>query len=134
MMGYGMKRSSKTVVITGLAALLLTACAQAEPKAAGPLCTPVSREAFASQPIRTKYDFDYDALTFSRAFGHMECNEVKDVGLRMFLTYPVCTLTGPGVLKIKSQGVETYYLPGVGRPVTVSLHEGKLTCSLDPIQ
>ena len=48
----------------------------------GPPCRTITARAFAASIVKVRLRFEYDDLTFERAFGHVYCDEIHDDGGR----------------------------------------------------
>ena len=73
-------------------------------------------------------NFSYGGADFSRRFGHASCAAPQGGGLIPGEVFHVCQFTGPAALAVTTSAGTTYFKPGVGRPATVTLREGKATC------
>jgi hypothetical protein len=93
----------------------------------GPPCTPMSGEAFDHQLFHPDlHGFDFQGVRVSYAFGGAECREYGD----RRASYRRCMFSGPGVIRVILNDVETVYIPGIGHPATISVINGKLSCVL----
>ncbi|HEY5411197.1 MAG TPA: hypothetical protein VIJ94_10775 [Caulobacteraceae bacterium] len=94
---------------------------------AGPPCPAVSPRALADTVVKPGGAFQYDDVTFSRAYGHVYCDEIHDDGGRGLGSHPVCQFTGPAVLKVTTPKGSFYFAPSTG-PATVAVAGDIPTC------
>jgi hypothetical protein len=93
----------------------------------GPPCAPLTRVAFEHQPFHPDvHGFDFQDMKVVYAFGDSECRRYGD----WRASYTRCMFTSPGVVHVTAGGAEAFYTPGIGRPATVTLANGKLSCVL----
>ncbi len=93
---------------------------------AGPPCPVLTLAEFDALPVKPKKTFIFNEVTFDRRFGHVACNVVGDGGGTGFA--PICQFTAPAVLRVTTKRGVSYFKPGVGNPVTVTLAGGTPRC------
>jgi len=96
----------------------------------GDPCPALTHEAYLAQGVAPRMAFEFQKVKFARRFGHADCAVVdyRDAGGGG--GHPVCQFTGPALLVITSEGTESYFAPGIGRPATVSVEHGQAHCVL----
>jgi len=93
----------------------------------GPPCAPMSRQAFEALAFRPEvHGFNFQDVNFAYAFGDAECREYGD----RRSNYRRCMFTSPGVIRVRLNGADAFYAPGIGQPATVSVVDSKLSCVL----
>jgi len=101
--------------------------AAADPSSiAGAACPALTKAEFDALPVQPKKTHIFNEVTFTRRFGHVECNVVPDGGGTGFA--PICQFSGPAVLKVSTGRGEFYFKPGVGKPATVTTPGGVPRC------
>jgi hypothetical protein len=90
---------------------------------AGPPCPQERREAFQAG-LQPRYVFDFNNVTFARAYGEADCRAYGDA----LASYRKCMFTSPGVVRVKAGKAEAFYNPGIGRPATVTVEKGRISC------
>ena len=96
----------------------------------GPPCPAMTAQAFAARGFKVKNPLSYDGAVMLRASGHVSCSPIAYDGGRGLDTYPVCQFTSPGALKVTTAKGDFYFVPGIGRPATVSTPDGVARCVL----
>ena len=93
-------------------------------------CPTLTPAAYATQGIQPRMAFEFGKVRFARRFGHADCAVVgyRDDGGGG--GHPVCQFTGPALLAITVDRVESYFAPGIGTPATVSVEGGRARCVL----
>jgi hypothetical protein len=93
---------------------------------AGPPC-PLAARPWPIGPIKPKR-FSYRGAAFERRYGAVWCEAVPDDGLFRRTSHTVCQFTSPGQLAVATAHRRILWEPGVGRPATVTLREGRIAC------
>jgi hypothetical protein len=96
----------------------------------GAPCPALTRAAYIQQGIEPKKAFEFQKVRFARRFGHADCAVVAYRDASGTGGHPVCQFTGPALLAVTADGVESYFAPGVGVPATVSVENGRARCVL----
>ncbi len=96
----------------------------------GEPCPTLTAEAFAAQNLKPKRSFDYREVKLARAYGHVECRQIKNAGGQGLGSHTVCQFTSPAVLQVTTAKGEFFFLPGIGRPATVAIEGGEAHCVL----
>jgi hypothetical protein len=94
----------------------------------GPPCPTLTAQAFTARGLEAGKTFDFGGLTFSRRFGHAQCNEAASGGLLGAGSFPVCQFTSPDVLAVKAGKALYLFEPGLGRKATILARDGKVSC------
>ena len=92
----------------------------------GPPCPQESRAVFLTGALQPAHGFNFEGVGFADAFGLAECRAYGD----RRSSYRTCMFTSPGVVWVRAGGAEAFYRPGIGRPATVSVSGGRITCVL----
>lgn len=96
----------------------------------GPPCPSLSKAQFEAQVYPAKREFEYGGVTFARHAGHVDCAAVTADGGKGMSRFPVCSFTSPVVVKVMTEKGESYFVPGPGKPATVSTQDGQAACVL----
>jgi hypothetical protein len=94
----------------------------------GPACpvlTDVSRPPFGTRGPKT---FDYGGVSFARRYGHVDCMAATEGPMGDKQVYRVCQFAAPMVVAVTVAGRTTVFKPGVGRPATVTIRRGEVSC------
>ena len=94
---------------------------------AGPPCPQVSAAGFQQLAI-TPHPFDFEGLSGDMAHGAVSCAEIRFDGERATRPFPVCQFSAPFAVHLDRPGSDVYLEPGVAKPITISLPDGKLRC------
>ena len=101
----------------------------AEWSVTGPPCPAVSAPWVQSLQLHQRTPLAFEGLNGFMAAGAVNCTENDHVGGRAVPSYPVCQFNAPFVVGVRAgAGPMTYFQPGMGKPVTVSLRDGKVSC------
>ena len=121
------------VVLGGVYALMSRSHAQelARWTSSGPPC-PEGASPYAGGAKPRMMSFAYGGAQISRRIGHADCAELKDGLLPGGGLFHVCHFTGPDVLHVVIASGETTYRIGVGKPATLTLRDGRVSCAIDP--
>jgi hypothetical protein len=93
----------------------------------GPPCPQISAADFQQLGI-TPHPFDFEGLTGDMAHGGVSCTEIRFDGDRATKPFPICQFTAPFAVHVDRPGADVYLKPGVAKPITISLPDGKLRC------
>lgn len=97
---------------------------------AGPPCLSVAADQYELRGgAHAKKVTDF-GVRFTRQYGHVECTWLGDKDLAATKAYVICQFTGPNVLKVETAKGVFYYVPGVGQPATIEVHQGEPRCVL----
>jgi hypothetical protein len=96
----------------------------------GPPCAPVSAAVFKAQGAPINETFEYDGAVFARAFGQGSCAQIHDHGGKGLGMVSVCQFSSPMVLRVHAGKADTFYVVQAGKPLTVTIDHGALTCVL----
>lgn len=121
------------VVLGGVYMLMSRSHAQelARWTSSGPPC-PEGASPFAGGAKPKMMTFDYAGAQISRRIGHADCAELKDGLLPGGGVFHACHFTGPDVIHVVNAQTESTYRVGVGKPVTLTLRNGQVSCAIDP--
>ncbi|MET0273307.1 MAG: hypothetical protein ABW360_09975 [Phenylobacterium sp.] len=97
----------------------------------GDPCPTITAAEFAAKNYRLRMSFDYGGAQFARAAGHVSCAAVAYKGGKGLGEFPVCQFTSPAVVRVVTKQGEFYFVPGVGKPATVSVPHGVGACVLN---
>jgi hypothetical protein len=97
---------------------------------AGRACPVLTAEAFAAARLAAPKMFEYDGVTFGRAAGHVDCNEIGAKGGSALGVTIVCQFTSPAALTVQTPKGRFHYNPGIGKPVSVMVDKGEPRCVL----
>lgn len=70
----------------------------------------------------------YKGVAFARQYGGIYCEAVPVENPFSEASYPVCQFTGPGRILVTAAGRTTVYEPGIGKPATVKVRDGQVSC------
>lgn len=99
-------------------------------KIGGPPCPSLTRAAFEAKGYKAPKTFAYDDLTMSRKAGHASCTDIQQNGGKGVFHDQECQFTGPAALIITTKKGAFFYVPEVGQPATVVVHDGTPQCIL----
>ena len=94
---------------------------------AGPPCPRVSAAWFQGLAV-TPHPFDFEGLSGDMAHGAVSCTEIRFDGERATRPFPVCQFSAPFAVHLDRPGSDVYLEPGVAKPITISLPDGRLRC------
>jgi hypothetical protein len=97
----------------------------------GDPCPTITAAEFAAKKYRLRMSFDYGGAQFARAAGHVSCAAVAYKGGKGLGEFPVCQFTSPAVVKVTTKKGEVYFVPGIGKPATVSVPHGVGACVMN---
>jgi hypothetical protein len=72
--------------------------------------------------------FSYQGVRFTRQYGNVSCVVVPDGGIFSSAHHPVCQFSGPARITAASVDRAYTFEPGIGRPATVTIRDGRLSC------
>lgn len=92
---------------------------------------PVSATAVtAMRSFRPPHTFSYGGVTFTRRFGHVSCVSVAADSRARDDFARICQFTAPAAVSVQTTTGMVTYAPGVGRPTTIRVVDGRSTCVL----
>jgi hypothetical protein len=94
----------------------------------GTPCPTLTAEAFQAQRVKPRHTFDYREVKISRAYGHVECRQIKNDRGQGLGNHTVCQFTSPALLKVVTSKGEFFFLPGIGHPATIAIEDGVARC------
>lgn len=94
----------------------------------GPPCPALTAGDFAARGFKVRSSFDYDGIAIGRHSGHVSCSDVKQGGGTGLFIDRVCQFTSPQVITVTSKAGAFYFVPGVGQPASIVIHDGKPRC------
>jgi hypothetical protein len=94
----------------------------------GPPCPAVTAKWVQELALEQRTQIDFEGVDGFMANGAVSCVEVDYFAGRQTRPYPVCQFSAPFVLGLRVGGRPAYFEPGIGRPATVSLRNGRLSC------
>jgi hypothetical protein len=94
---------------------------------AGPPC-PASRWPLRGTSSRPPQSFDYAGAHFERRSGAVSCADLKPDGWWSRKQEHVCQFSAPVVLSFSYRGATAVIAPGVGRPATIKIADGRASC------
>lgn len=72
----------------------------------------------------------FDTVQFTRAYGHLSCNEVHDDDGWGLGVHVVCQFSSPTRMSVRTGQVQAYYEASPGQPMTVTVRHGRPECVL----
>jgi len=91
----------------------------------GPACpTPANPIRFHRRPL----PFSYQEALFTRQYGNVFCVVVPDRGMLSRAHHTACQFSGPAAITVTISGHTVLYEPGIGRPATVTIRDGRASC------
>ncbi|HEY8571583.1 hypothetical protein [Phenylobacterium sp.] len=99
----------------------------------GPPCPEVvapEARMLGKRPLKV---FIYGGVRFARKTGHVDCAALPEDRRpwERAENYRVCQFTGPGVVGVTLDGKTRWYVPGWGKPTTVTVRHGGVRCVAD---
>jgi len=96
----------------------------------GPACPVVEKPSPISIGKRPPISFDYHGVSYTRSFGHVECQTVPDgpIWAPSSKSFQVCQFTGPSMVAVTHAGRTTIFEPPPVRTTTVTVRDGKVSC------
>jgi len=95
---------------------------------AGPPCPEMTAADFAKTGYRLRNDFAYEGVQFRMAAGHADCDLKGYNTLTRTGGAPACQFTSPNALSVRTDKGEQFFVPGVGKPATVTVEGGRARC------
>ena len=96
----------------------------------GPPCPSLTRAEFEAKGYKAPKTFDYDELSMARKAGNASCSDIQQNGGKGVFHDQECQFTGPAALIITTKKGVFFYVPEVGQPATVVVHDGTPQCVL----
>jgi hypothetical protein len=96
----------------------------------GPPCPSLTKAEFTAKGYKAPKSFDYDDLKMARKAGHASCSDIQQGGGNGMFHDQECQFTSPAALIITTKKGEFFYVPEVGQPATVVVHDGTPKCVL----
>jgi hypothetical protein len=93
----------------------------------GPPCPSLTKVEFTARGYKAPKSFDYDDVTIARKAGNVSCQDLKRAGMGLGHDQ-ACQFTGPAALVVTTRKGEFFYVPEVGKPATVFVHDGAPRC------
>lgn len=97
----------------------------------GPPCPTITAAYYKTLGVEP-IPFSFEGMSGERAHGDVKCQEIDYDGARKTKPFPVCEFQPPFALRISQPGGDVYFEPGVAKPATLSMPDGKLRCVLGP--
>ncbi len=94
----------------------------------GPPCPALSEAEFRAKRWAAPKTFRYDTVTLGRAAGDASCSDVRQDGGKGLFSDKVCQFTSPAALTVVTKSGRYYFLPGVGQPATIIIHQDAPKC------
>jgi|GEM_PF-906889 len=94
----------------------------------GPACPTLSQAEFQAKRWTATKTFNYDDVILGRAAGDASCSDVKQDGGKGLFNDKVCQFTSPAALTVVTASRRYYFLPGVGQPATITVHNDIAKC------
>jgi hypothetical protein len=91
----------------------------------GPACPVVTQTVRYHRPAQS---FRYKGVGFQRQYGNVYCEPVPNGGLFSRTTHAVCQFNAPTAIHVTTARGTVIYEPGVGRPATVTVRDGRPSC------
>jgi len=98
--------------------------------ASGAPCPVATAAQLAANGPHPRHSFDFDDVKLSYAFGETDCAMVADHGGAGLAKFPICHFTSPGSLEVVAGKTEAIFLPGLGKPAAIMVHQGVISCVL----
>jgi hypothetical protein len=92
--------------------------------ASGPPCPATTPERLKTEGPRLRETFMFEDMTLVRAFGQADCAVIHDKDG----AFPICRLSSPGAVEVKSGTQDLLFAPGIGRPAAILRRNGKIAC------
>lgn len=93
----------------------------------GPPCPTASQQTFAASAMKPHMAYEFGDVSFTRAYGHVSCQEITNDGGRGFGTFPECQFTSPGLLQVTTKRGDFYFIVETG-PATVMVKDDVPSC------
>ncbi len=94
----------------------------------GPPCPALNETEFHAKRWVANKTFNYDGVVLGRAAGDASCSDVRQDGGRGLFSDKVCQFTSPAVLTVVTKSSRDFFLPGVGQPATITIHNDVPKC------
>jgi hypothetical protein len=94
----------------------------------GPPCPALTEADWAAKHWEAKKILDYDGIKIGRAAGDADCADIKQSGGAGLFSDKVCQFTSPAALTVASKAGTWRFVPGVGQPSTLIIHDGVPRC------
>lgn len=102
----------------------------AEWTAQGPDCPTVEQLSPAARGAKPPAPFVYHGAAFAYQIGDVACAAVPEKSIFSAATYPVCQFDAPAAIAVTALGRTRLFEPGVGRGAMVTIHNGRVTCTM----
>ena len=95
----------------------------------GPPCPSVTAAWVDYLQLHQKTPIAFEGLSGFMAAGAVNCSENDSYGGKPVKSYTVCQFSSPFVVGLRANaGAPQYFEPGVGKPITVALRDGQISC------
>lgn len=94
----------------------------------GPPCPALTEAEFHAKRWVANKTFNYDGVIVSRAAGDASCSDVRQDGGKGLFHDKVCQFTSPAALTVVTRSGRYFFLPGVGQPATIAIHNDTPKC------
>ena len=92
--------------------------------ASGPPCPATTPERLAVEGPRLRETFMFEDITVVRAFGEADCAVIRNAGEE----FPICRLSSPGSIEVRSGSEHLLFSTGIGRPAAILRRKGRIAC------
>jgi hypothetical protein len=94
----------------------------------GPPCPSLTEAEFTAKHYKAPKVFDYDGVAIGRLAGNVSCSDVKTEGGKGLGVDKVCQFTGPATITVTLKTGRVFYVPGVGQPASLIIHDDVPRC------
>lgn len=92
--------------------------------ASGPPCPATTPARLKAEGPQLRTSFMFEDMTIVRAFGEADCAVIHDADG----PFPICRLSSPGSIEVKSGQADLLFAPGIGHPAAILRRKGKIEC------
>lgn len=94
----------------------------------GPPCPALTQADWTAKHWEAKKTLDYGGVKIGRVAGDADCADIKQAGGTGLFSDKVCQFTSPAALTVTSKAGTFFFVPGVGQPSTLIIHQDVPRC------
>jgi hypothetical protein len=94
----------------------------------GPPCPALSEAEWTAKHYEAKKPLNYDGVLIGRVAGDADCADIKRSGGASLFSDKVCQFTSPAALTVASKAGTWRFVPGIGQPATLIIHDNVPRC------